>query len=172
MSGIVQRIDSPAPTFIVWNDAYSVGNDQLDEHHRRILAVVNQLYTAMREGTGQRLVRPILDELDQSLPPHCQREEAWMELHEFPELANHKARHWRLMRAVDTLQGRIQRGPVTRSADLFRFMKSLWMDHICGADQQYAAYILRRSTQHAGHPAIPPLGAHIEAIRDVPTPRL
>ena len=167
MAKLSQRFDSAVPAFIVWRDSFGVNNAELDDHHKRVLELVNQLYAAIRDGTAQKLVRPILNELEESTPPHFRKEEDWMQRHQFPDLDRHKALHRRLARELNALQGRTSDGPVARGAELLRFLKSLWTNHICGYDQQYASYILRRSNQHGSHPGIPPVGPHLEVVTEV-----
>jgi hemerythrin-like metal-binding protein len=103
------------------------------------------------------------------MPPHFRLEEDWMQRHQFPEIAGHKALHRRLARELNALQGRTSDGPVARGAELLRFMKSLWTNHICGYDQQYASYILRSGSQHGGHLGVSPVGPHIEVAKEART---
>jgi hemerythrin-like metal-binding protein len=163
MAKISQRFDSAVPAYIVWSDSLRVNNAELDDHHKRVLELVNQLYATIRGGTAQRLVRPILDELEESMPVHFRQEEEWMQHHQFPELEGHRTLHRQLARELNALVGS---RPVARGADLLRYMKNMWTNHICGDDQQYATYILRRSNQHGGHAEIPPVGLHIEATKE------
>ena len=36
--------------FISWNDKISVGIQEIDEQHKRLVALINNLYDAMVEG--------------------------------------------------------------------------------------------------------------------------
>lgn len=158
MAKTIHRVDAAAPVFVAWRENYSVGHAELDEQHRRVLQLVNDLYAAIQNGTAERLVRPMLDELTQLLPTQWAREELLMEQTHFPGRENHRALRRRLAMELQRLQERLFLPPRTNSDDLFSFLKSLWTSQVRDAEQQRASFV-RTDAQHAAPSAAPAAAA-------------
>ncbi len=54
---------SESGKLIVWSKSYSVGVDVMDQEHKRLIDIINNLYSAMRSGRGKDAIGSILDEL-------------------------------------------------------------------------------------------------------------
>ncbi len=39
---------------VTWSDKYSVNNFLMDSQHKKLVALINELYTAMKEGKGKK----------------------------------------------------------------------------------------------------------------------
>ena len=46
-----------------WRAAYSVGNPQIDEQHKGLIRMINNLQDAMMEGKGKTALSAILNDL-------------------------------------------------------------------------------------------------------------
>lgn len=125
-------------TFITWKDFYSVGCRELDEQHKQILGIINNLYSALQSGTERENVKGLLDQLVQYTVDHFQHEEELMKEWGYPEVDQHGAIHERMTRKTIDLRKRF--GTVS-GQDLLIFLKEWWINHICGNDKQYSAYI-------------------------------
>ena len=76
---------------IEWNDAFSVGNKQLDDHHKKFFHIINTLQDAMKKGEGEEILLTVLKELQQYVEYHFKAEETLMRLHAYPDFTSHKA---------------------------------------------------------------------------------
>ena len=83
-----------------WNDKLSVGITQFDNEHKRLVAMVNDLFDGVQAGRGKDLLGPVLDGLITYTKTHFANEERYMQLHNFPEFAAHKAEHDALTKQV------------------------------------------------------------------------
>ena len=59
----------------VWNDSYSVKVAELDNQHKKLIGLINQLYDAMKEGKGKDVLEVIFTELIEYTKNHFSAEE-------------------------------------------------------------------------------------------------
>jgi hemerythrin-like metal-binding protein len=122
---------------IAWNTAYSVGNDSLDKQHRQILEMINDLFSAIKQGNDRDAVEPLLRRMIQYVETHFADEERFMQEYGYPEFAYHKGLHDRLRRRTADLRAQAD---FVVGEDLLRFLKNWWLEHIQEEDQQYTPY--------------------------------
>ena len=73
--------------FVVWNKHYSVYVDTMDEHHRRFIGYLNDLYDAVREDKGVSVIQAVADEFHGYTRFHFKSEEELLSQNMYPELA-------------------------------------------------------------------------------------
>ncbi|MBF0152241.1 MAG: bacteriohemerythrin [Magnetococcales bacterium] len=125
-----------------WTDKLSVNIEEMDQQHRRLVDLVNQIYVAVRAGEIERGLKTILPELVNYTVKHFQDEEALFEGHGFPDTPRHKQEHVKLVNRVGEFLKRLEKGGDRASAlELLGFLKSWLVEHIMGTDSQYGRYL-------------------------------
>ena len=124
-----------------WKDLYSTGIHSVDAQHRNLFAVAEDLYAAMSTGQGKASVGRTLDRLVQYTASHFAHEERLMRLHDYPDLAAHKAEHEALTSQVLEFQADFRSGKVTMTVQLLQFLKDWLQNHIQGSDMKYAPFL-------------------------------
>ena len=124
-----------------WKDLYSTGIHSVDAQHRNLFAVAEDLYAAMSTGQGKASVGRTLDRLVQYTASHFSHEERLMRLHDYPDLAAHKAEHEKLTSQVLAFQADFRSGKVTMTVQLLQFLKDWLQNHIQGSDMKYAPFL-------------------------------
>ena len=124
--------------YIGWKSFYSVGNTSLDNQHKQILEIVNDLYAAIEEGDDHEVLKPLLDRMLQYTKSHFEFEEQLMQEAGYPDLDHHKELHDELRRKTAGLRAHVN---LVMDQDLLRFLKEWWTEHIQEEDQQYAPYV-------------------------------
>lgn len=79
--------------YIEWKDEYRVGVAELDEGHKKLCALINELRTGILEGKGPDFTRKILKGLVGYSINHFADEERLMKEHGYPERLSHKLEH-------------------------------------------------------------------------------
>ena len=133
-------------TYFAWRDDLSVGNTFIDGDHRKLIGLVNELHTAMGQGSGRELVGKVLGELIRYTKTHFQREEDYMAKIAYPALATHKTEHDKLLVQVQDLQAKFDSGAAMVSVQVSRFLRDWLTTHILKSDKALAAAI-----KNAGH---------------------
>ncbi len=131
---------SPAQ-FIVWNDNYSVGNRELDDHHKAIVSIINDLYVAIQEKSARARLNEILDRLSEYTESHFRREEELMDKLQYPGTPHQKSLHTQMVQKTNSLRksSACLKDEVAR--DALSFLKDWWLHHIVALDSQYKPYM-------------------------------
>jgi len=123
-----------------WTTALSVSNRKLDDQHKNLVRLVNDMYVAMRGGKANSVVSSILDELVQYTVTHFAEEEAMMKLYKYPGLEAQCAMHHELVRQVGEIREQFNSGmPV--GTKMFNFLKGWLVNHIQAEDKKYSTYM-------------------------------
>lgn len=125
---------------IVWNPAYSVGSPLLDQHHRHLAQLINQLAAcAASEGLSER-VADILESLISYAEYHFGEEESLMEAAGFPELATHRHEHVRFCETTAETCYKAMHG-IIRVDELAGYLIDWWNGHVLVEDMKFRPYL-------------------------------
>lgn len=130
-----------AQRFVEWRDEYSVGIAAIDEDHKHLLHLINNLQTAAHYQTDASFVKEALNELVDYTKTHFQREEALMEENGYPEFAAHKQEHQTMIAKVDELIRHFEQAQDETVEDAVQFLKNWLVKHINGSDQAYSGFL-------------------------------
>lgn len=123
--------------FIEWSDKLSTGVASMDEEHKCLISLMNQLYKLNISKAGKNEIRKSLTALGQYTQKHFSDEEAYMESIKFSRLGTHKIIHTQLLEKLTDHVQKFENGGDTLSDDFFQFLK-LWLTaHICQIDKTY-----------------------------------
>jgi hemerythrin len=127
---------------MTWTEKLSVGVGVLDEDHKRLVAMVNELYDSMQAGHGKETLGRILNDLVQYTKVHFDREEKFFAQTGYPASAAHKQEHDALTQQVLEVQQKYMSGAsAALSIDVLRFLKNWLINHIQGSDQKYRPHL-------------------------------
>lgn len=127
--------------FIQWDESYSVNVAEIDQEHKKLLDLTNQLHDAMRNGQGKLVVGNIINELLKYTETHFRNEEILMEKAGYPGLASHKLVHKRLVDQVKDLAEKANNGNLSLSLEVMNFLKDWLVEHIKGTDKNYSSHL-------------------------------
>ncbi len=134
-----------APTELFkWSDAYSIGLQEVDEQHRALVGMLNELHDAVAHHHGSQKCREILDRLAEYTRVHFTVEESLMRLLNYPGFADHKQRHEELIHQVVELQQKLDTGKAAISFELLHFLKVWLVKHISESDRRFGDFALAR----------------------------
>ena len=78
---------------ISWTDEMSVNINEIDEQHKKLIELINNLFNAMLEGKAQDIINKTIDELINYANYHFSTEENYFEKHNYPGFHSHKIQH-------------------------------------------------------------------------------
>ncbi|MDE2585736.1 MAG: hemerythrin family protein [Betaproteobacteria bacterium] len=125
-----------------WNNEFSVGIQEVDEQHKMLVGLLNQLHEAIRDHHGSDTSRQILDRLAEYTRTHFTLEESLMRVTNYPEFPPHKQQHEELIGQIKALQEKLDSGKATISFELLHFLKIWLMKHINETDKRFARHFL------------------------------
>jgi hemerythrin-like metal-binding protein/PAS domain S-box-containing protein len=125
-----------------WNDSLQTGHGAIDSQHRKLVDMLNRLADAMATGKGRELCDTVLDELIEYTQTHFAAEEQLMASHNYPKLAQHKAKHETLVKDVLAFKAKCEAGAMGLPISLLQFLKDWLTNHIKGTDKAMVAEIV------------------------------
>ncbi len=126
---------------IKWNDNYSVKVSEIDNQHKKLIDLVNQLYDAMRAGKGREALESVLTELVYYTVYHFNTEERLFREYGYPEYGKHKDIHDDLTRKAKDLKEAFDRGNKMITIDVMLFLSNWWNIHILEEDKKYSDFL-------------------------------
>jgi hemerythrin-like metal-binding protein len=127
-----------------WNDTFSVNIEVLDEQHKHLVKLINDLYRSLLSNNPQEKMGDILDGMIEYASIHFQDEEAIMMEHDYPWYQSHKQKHYEFVNNALDYQKKFRSGEMKPSTEIVNFLKEWLKDHIMGADKEYSSYLNRR----------------------------
>ncbi|MCC6408567.1 MAG: bacteriohemerythrin [Planctomycetes bacterium] len=126
---------------MTWTDKYATGIASIDNQHKKLIEMLNNLQDAMLAGQGNEAIAKILDGLVQYTVTHFAHEEKLFATHGYAEAASHKAEHDKLAKQVLEFQAQIKAGKTKLSAAVMNFLRDWLNNHILGTDKKYAPFL-------------------------------
>jgi len=124
-----------------WQPLYSVGNEQLDAHHKRILGLTNKLYNAVKDGEEEHAILEILQSLTKYAEVHFKEEELLFSQTSYPNAYGHRCRHQEFRITLQQLKDSFQQKERFVGLELMEFLMSWLNGHILQIDMQYVPFI-------------------------------
>ena len=129
---------------IEWDDAFSVGNQQLDEQHKKFFHIINTLHDAMKKGEGEEILLTVLKEFQGYTQYHFKTEESLMKLYSYPNYSSHKVEHEDAILKVNKFIIDYERKEGTLAIDALNFLSNWLQNHILKTDRNYIPYLNRK----------------------------
>ncbi len=133
--------------FLEWKDDYSVGIDSIDQQHKKLINLINQLQTAIDYSTGKEFEQEALDELVDYTKTHFSYEEGLLRDNDYPDYENHKAQHEKMFRKVEEVLSDYEHDQDSAMSDAVEYLKDWLIRHINGTDKEYSSYLIGKGVK-------------------------
>lgn len=127
---------------IEWSQELSVGIEGIDEQHKVLVRLINELHDAILHRRGSVACRSTLTELVKYTQVHFTDEENFMASFHYPEYKRHKEEHDRLIEHLLDLQKKLDSGKANISFELLHFLKTWLYGHIAHNDKKYVPFFI------------------------------
>lgn len=119
-----------------WSEVHSVGVQQFDSDHRRLLELAHTLVSEKLRGMTYVTTGEVLNDLETCAAEHFAHEERLLATVNYPGLEEHSLKHKRLLEEIDAYKKAIDSGRIT-TEDVARFVAVWIFQHIEEEDQKY-----------------------------------
>jgi len=133
--------------YVEWKDEYSVGIDSIDQQHKKLLDLINQLQTAVDYSTSGEFEHEALDQLVDYTKTHFTYEEDLMEANGYPDFEPHKAQHKDMIAEVEKVLAEYNKDPDTAMQNAIDYLKAWLINHINGTDKQYSDFLIDKGVK-------------------------
>jgi len=126
-------------TLVDWDESYSVGNGEIDDDHRRIITLLNEIHQAYETGQPAAEIAGLFDRLIEATVAHCRREESILTARDYVWLDAQRADHRLLIESLGTMRRSVEKpGTGERAAaEVGDFLLNWFMSHILEEDMQF-----------------------------------
>ncbi|MEN8190565.1 MAG: bacteriohemerythrin [Thermodesulfobacteriota bacterium] len=132
---------------IRWSSSLKVNISVIDEQHKKLVGMINDLHRAMKAGSSVSEAGAILDRLVDYTADHFALEEQLFEKHGYPEYEAHKQHHEKLVDQVVKFQKEFKSGQAALSVELMDFLKDWLVNHIKGVDKKYVPFLREKGVK-------------------------
>ncbi|MCB2212692.1 bacteriohemerythrin [bacterium] len=128
-----------------WDDSYNIGVPQIDEQHKRLFAIIDELTIALRQGKGTQIIANTFARLADYTHYHFESEEFIMQRYNYPRIDEHKTMHVEFKRSLAILISRWQDGEMMVNVDTYNTLRDWIREHVTShtrnADQSLGIFI-------------------------------
>jgi hemerythrin len=128
--------------FMTWTPEMSVGVKALDDDHKKLIGIINQLHFGIEAGHKKEILTAVLDHLVDYTRYHFAREEELLTKANYPATEAHLIEHYNFISKIANVQTRFKAAPVAMlDLELMSFLRSWLFSHIQGSDKKYGPHL-------------------------------
>lgn len=135
----VKKVET-VPERFIWNSQLMTGLEAIDDQHKKLVRLINELYAAMKSKAGAAESGRMLEESTEYTKYHFEFEEKMFSQHNYPEATHHKAAHRALVDKVVVFKTDFKRGKAGLSMELMDFLSDWLRQHIMKTDKAYVPF--------------------------------
>jgi hemerythrin len=126
---------------IVWSDVLSVGSDEMDQQHKKLIAIINALAACMDAEFDVKLIETIVAQMLSYAQEHFEAEEQLMREIGFPELESHIEMHQNFRYRVMEFSRPENINAKSCRLTLLTYLSDWLTSHILTEDDKYHEYL-------------------------------
>ena len=124
--------------FMTWTNEMSVGVMAMDDDHKKLVGMINQIHYGITVGHSREILMAVLDQLVNYIIFHFAREEEMFARTNYLDATAHKMEHDSFINRIMDLQERVNKAPVAMlNLELMSFLRNWLITHILGSDKKY-----------------------------------
>jgi len=123
-----------------WTPAIAVGITTIDDQHKKLISLINDVSDAMKARKATEVIGNILLELSDYTIYHFGNEEKAFEKYNYPDKAAHMATHKIYVDKINELVERNKKGELGLSISVLDFLMEWITNHIMKTDMQYVPF--------------------------------
>ncbi len=128
-------------TFLSWTkEQFGTNVNVTDDQHQTLFSMLNDLHGVVEEG-DRNTVGKKLDALIDFVVMHFKTEEDLMQANDYPNFADHKAEHDKLVQTCAGVQKKFHAGELDITADVTNFVRDWLCSHIPSIDKNYGPFL-------------------------------
>lgn len=125
---------------IVWTDALSIGNADIDYEHQKLLEIFNDLVELMEIKKNRQEFAKILTKMTDYSLNHFKKEEEYMRKMSYPLFSEHKNYHRDYVYIVAMYNVDLLSINPPNPIEIIAFLEKWWTNHILTHDTKYEQY--------------------------------
>lgn len=128
-------------TLFKWNERYKTGLVIIDERHKKLFELINDLYEYNIVNSRKEIIDKQLKELLEYIFQQFKTEEELLAKHKYPDFRLHRTEHDSLTKNLMELRGRYHTGNTFVITEIITFLNNWLIIHILQSDMKFAKYL-------------------------------
>lgn len=120
-----------------WTEKYSVGSAEIDDQHKKLLSLINDLYSSFAEGRAEERIEGVLNEMVKYTEYHFKTEESYFNRFNYTDAQTHIKEHQFFIEQVGKFRNDFRNESITIAYDIMNFLRDWLIKHIQGSDKKY-----------------------------------
>lgn len=130
-----------ANPWVEWDESLSVGIDTIDEHHRYLFDLINDLFEVVSNKRGIREVARLVKATDAYAKVHFRTEEQMMRHYEYSEVHRQEQQHHAFEAKIQEFYEELHDNPLTAQFDVLSYLRDWLIQHILVEDAQFRSLV-------------------------------
>lgn len=129
--------------FFEWTQSISVGDEIIDNQHKRLLAQINKILDAMVSGANSAQAKEAINFFDQYIKEHFSYEEDYMKNINFPGIEEHKKKHYDFIKNYNKFKEEFNQNISIDKLimEMESYVGDWWIEHIGKEDKKYQLFL-------------------------------
>jgi len=127
-------------SLIEWGNKLNVDIEEIDNQHKKLVGLVNDLHLAMKERKAKETLGKIIEGLKDYAIVHFATEEKYFDQFNYVNSTSHKREHQGFIDKVNEFNAGFDKGKIMLSMEIMDFLKEWLLNHIQKKDMAYASF--------------------------------
>lgn len=127
-------------SLIQWHESFSVNVVEIDQQHKQLIKMFNQLADAIQEKKENDILVKTLDDLINYAEQHFKTEETYFAQFDYPDEESHKEEHLTFVLKVLGYKDKLKKAEKSLSIEVLYFMWDWFKNHIKVTDMKYSQF--------------------------------
>jgi len=143
-----------AQTLITWETRFAVGVKIIDEQHKKLIDIINDLYIGSCNALeiqspeeNEKAFKTAISAAVEYIQVHFTTEEKLMAEYNYPEYSAHKSKHEDFVQQVRQTVNRFETGYPQVTMAFVSFLRDWLLEHIVITDKVLATYLRNKGVQ-------------------------
>ena len=125
---------------ITWNENFSVGVREIDEQHKRLIGMINELNEVDNTTVGSETIFDVLTKMTNYALSHFEEEEQYMIKYNYPDYSIHKDQHSKFKDQLITFCKDTKAHKESIPTEIFSYLRTWLINHILETDMAYKSF--------------------------------
>jgi hemerythrin len=126
--------------FFDWKENFSVGVKAIDNQHKKILELINELVESIRDSREDKIIKEVLADLKEYTHYHFGLEKKLFEKYKYPKSIEHLKEHEVFIDKINLLIDGAEKMKECVPMETLDYLRDWFMKHMVGVDKNYSKY--------------------------------
>ena len=130
------------PKILEWKDEYSVHVEEIDNQHKEMFNIVNNLISKLNSQQNESTIKEILNSIIRYKETHFATEEKYFDLFHYEGAEAHKIAHKSFAKHIEDLRSSKIDNTTTLAFELIDYLEDWLINHLMNMDHKYVKCFL------------------------------